>query len=66
MGEVARATIATGGKVTGIIPDFLSEREHMLREVDELIVTGDMHERKRLMCRAFGCFRGNYRAASAP
>lgn len=49
MGEVARATIAGGGKVTGIIPDFLSEREHMLREVDELIVTGDMHERKRLM-----------------
>ena len=49
MGEVARATVATGGKVTGIIPDFLSEREHMLREVDELIVTGDMHERKRLM-----------------
>ena len=49
MGEVARATIAGGGKVTGIIPDFLSEREHMLLEVQELIVTGDMHERKRLM-----------------
>lgn len=49
MGEVARATIEGGGKVTGIIPDFLSEREHMLRDVDELIVTGDMHERKRLM-----------------
>lgn len=49
MGEVARATISSGGKVTGIIPDFLSEREHMLRDVDELIVTGDMHERKRLM-----------------
>jgi uncharacterized protein (TIGR00730 family) len=49
MGEVARATIAGGGKVTGIIPEFLSEREHMLRDVQELIVTGDMHERKRLM-----------------
>ncbi|MCH9807797.1 MAG: TIGR00730 family Rossman fold protein [Alphaproteobacteria bacterium] len=49
MGEVARATISGGGKVTGIIPDFLSEREQMLRDVDELIVTGDMHERKRLM-----------------
>lgn len=49
MGEVARATIAGGGKVTGIIPDFLSEREHMLHDVDKLIVTGDMHERKRLM-----------------
>ncbi len=49
MGEVARSTLAGGGKVTGIIPDFLSEREHMLRDVQELIVTGDMHERKRLM-----------------
>lgn len=49
MGEVARSTIAAGGKVTGIIPDFLSEREHMLTEVQELIVTADMHERKRLM-----------------
>lgn len=49
MGEVARTTIDAGGKVTGIIPDFLSEREHMLTEVQELIVTGDMHERKRLM-----------------
>ncbi len=49
MGEVARATISSGGKVTGIIPNFLSEREHMLRDVDELIVTDDMHQRKRLM-----------------
>lgn len=49
MGEVARSTVAGGGNVTGIIPDFLSEREHMLRDVQELIVTGDMHERKRLM-----------------
>jgi uncharacterized protein (TIGR00730 family) len=49
MGEVARATLEHGGHVTGIIPAFLSEREQMLRSVDELIVTEDMHERKRLM-----------------
>jgi uncharacterized protein (TIGR00730 family) len=49
MGEVARATLAAGGRVTGIIPAFLSEREKMLRSVDELIVTDDMHERKRTM-----------------
>lgn len=49
MGEVARATIEHGGRVTGIIPDFLTEREHMLKNVDELIVTRDMHERKQLM-----------------
>ena len=49
MGEVARATMQAGGRVTGIIPAFLSGREKMLHEADELIVTRDMHERKRLM-----------------
>ncbi len=49
MGEVARATLAGGGKVTGIIPEFLTAREHMLEEVTDLVVTQDMHQRKRLM-----------------
>ncbi|MCC7252469.1 TIGR00730 family Rossman fold protein [Hyphomicrobium sp.] len=49
MGEVARATLEAGGKVTGIIPEFLVEREHMLREVTDLLVTADMHQRKKLM-----------------
>jgi uncharacterized protein (TIGR00730 family) len=38
-----------GGTVTGIIPDFLTTRENALARVQELIVTADMHERKRLM-----------------
>ncbi|MDX2308262.1 MAG: TIGR00730 family Rossman fold protein [Hyphomicrobium sp.] len=49
MGEVARATLAAGGYVTGIIPEFLTAREHMLTDVSELLITTDMHERKRLM-----------------
>lgn len=49
MGEVARATLNGGGHVTGIIPDFLSTKEHMLRDVQELIVTASMHERKQYM-----------------
>ena len=49
MGEVARATMESGGRVTGIIPGFLTEKEKMLRDVDDLILTEDMHERKRLM-----------------
>ena len=49
MGEVARATLDHGGRVTGIIPGFLVEKEAMLRDVHEMIVTEDMHERKRLM-----------------
>lgn len=49
MGEVARSVLGAGGRVTGIIPDFLSERERMLRDVQELIVTKSMHERKQTM-----------------
>ena len=49
MGEVARATLEAGGHVTGIIPAFLSEKEHMLRDVQKLIVTNSMHERKQYM-----------------
>ena len=49
MGEIARTVLADGGRVTGIIPSFLSDKERMLRAVQELIVVEDMHERKRLM-----------------
>jgi len=49
MGEIAHATLRHGGHVTGIIPGFLSEREHMLIEAQELIVVDDMHQRKHLM-----------------
>lgn len=49
MGAVADAVLDHGGLVTGIIPDFLRKREHALSRVQEMIVTPDMHERKRLM-----------------
>jgi uncharacterized protein (TIGR00730 family) len=49
MGEVAKATLGSGGKVTGIIPEFLGSREHMLKDVDELLVVENMHVRKQLM-----------------
>ena len=49
MGEIARAVLERGGHVTGIIPEFLSGREKMLRDVQELIVTRSMHERKQIM-----------------
>jgi len=49
MGEIARSVLRHGGHVTGIIPGFLSEREHMLVEAQELIVVDDMHQRKQLM-----------------
>ena len=49
MGEVAMSVLDHGGKVTGIIPDFLMARERALRGTHDLIVTRDMHERKRKM-----------------
>jgi uncharacterized protein (TIGR00730 family) len=49
MGAIAKSTLDHGGNVIGIIPDFLISRENAMARVQELIVTPDMHERKRLM-----------------
>jgi uncharacterized protein (TIGR00730 family) len=49
MGAVANSVLDHGGTVTGIIPVFLTARENALKRVQEMIVTPDMHERKRLM-----------------
>src|SRR5262249_61237235 len=49
MGAVATSVLDHGGSVTGIIPDFLTMRENALARVQEMIVTRDMHDRKRLM-----------------
>ena len=49
MGELSRAVLDNGGEATGIIPEFLMSREHAMKGADGLIVTHDMHERKRKM-----------------
>src|SRR5262244_3014340 len=49
MGAIAKSVVDHGGTVTGVIPEFLVAREHALRGADNLIVTRDMHERKRKM-----------------
>jgi uncharacterized protein (TIGR00730 family) len=49
MGAIANAVLDYGGAVTGVIPDFLMNREHMMKRAQERIVTRDMHERKRIM-----------------
>jgi hypothetical protein len=49
MGELATAVLDHGGEVTGIIPEFLKQRELALKRVQELIVTRSLHERKQLM-----------------
>lgn len=49
MGAVAGSVLERGGRVTGVIPDFLVQREHAMKRVQDLIVTRDMHERKQIM-----------------
>lgn len=49
MGATARSVLEAGGEVTGIIPDFLKQRESLLKDVQETIIVPDMHTRKRLM-----------------
>lgn len=49
MGEVAKSVLDGGGHVVGIIPEFLVNKERMLTNVNELIVTASMHERKMTM-----------------
>ncbi len=49
MGEIAATMLQNGGEVHGIIPEFLVKREHAHKNVQDLIVTRDMHERKQKM-----------------
>ncbi|MGE0025828.1 MAG: TIGR00730 family Rossman fold protein [Thermoleophilia bacterium] len=56
MGAVADAAMAAGGRVTGIIPRALEEREIGHREVTDLVVVETMHERKAMMAHRSGCF----------
>ena len=55
MGALAPAVLENGGEVTGIIPEFLTQRERPRRVAQELIVTTNMHDRKwRMFERADG------------
>ncbi len=49
MGAISESVLDHGGQVIGVIPDFLEAREIAKRDATELVVTADMHERKRIM-----------------
>ena len=49
MGILADAALHHGGKVIGVIPDFLMNREVGHRGLTELIIVASMHERKKRM-----------------
>ncbi len=52
MGAVSRACLAGGGRVVGVIPEFLADREATradLEKLSEVCITANMHERKSIM-----------------
>jgi len=56
MGLIADAVLAGGGRVTGVIPVHLQQREVAHTGVSELIVVADMHQRKRVMAERADAF----------
>lgn len=56
MGGVADAVLAGGGKVIGVIPQALVDKELAHRGVTELRVVRSMHERKALMAELADAF----------
>lgn len=49
MGAVANAVLEKNGKVTGIIPQLLTDLEHSHHGITELIVVDNMHVRKKML-----------------
>jgi uncharacterized protein (TIGR00730 family) len=49
MGVIANAVLELGGKVHGVIPKILSEKELAHQNLTELHVVASMHERKTMM-----------------
>jgi uncharacterized protein (TIGR00730 family) len=56
MGALAQATLAAGGRVVGVIPDALMQREVGHLGLTELHVVRTMHERKHLMAERADAF----------
>lgn len=56
MGTVAQATLAAGGRVVGVIPRALVEKEWAHTECTELHIVETMHERKQMMAERADAF----------
>jgi hypothetical protein len=56
MGAVADAALAKGGRVLGVMPDFMIQRELAHPGLSELCIVGSMHERKATMAARSGAF----------
>ena len=63
MGTVANATLAAGGEVIGVIPEFMVTKEVAHDNLTSLHIVSSMHERKAMMARlsdAFIALPGGY------
>ena len=49
MSAVSEGALAVGGTVTGVIPHFMVEQNWCHKELTELVVVDNMHERKQRM-----------------
>ena len=49
MGIIADSAMGNGGEVKGVIPKLLLEWEVQHRGITELVISNDMHERKRII-----------------
>lgn len=49
MGKVASGVLENGGKAIGVIPEFLKRKEIVHEGLDELVITGNMHDRKVIL-----------------
>lgn len=49
MGTVSNAVLEKGGKVIGVIPEILKNREHHHEGITELIIVDNMHTRKSIL-----------------
>lgn len=49
MGRIADAMLANGGHVKGVLPRFMDEVEWGHKEIPEMVLVEDMHERKKLL-----------------
>lgn len=49
MGTIANAMLANGGKVVGIIPTILQQKEHLHMGITETHVVANMHIRKQMI-----------------
>ena len=56
MGIVAEATRLAGGRVVGVIPQTLVDKEQANRQCDELHIVQTMHERKAMMAERSDAF----------